>query len=113
MLNGCVGSQQCLIRLGYCVTLCNSYWEYICPENLSGHKPLASAGQLVAFVPTKKQRTADRHSNRGMCDNSDAIHHDILSVSHVSHRLGNIIYLQNDYSFETANCSNAEYIQMY
>ena len=59
------------------------------------------AGQIVTFVPTTQQQIADRHY-RGMCDNSDAIYNDSLSISHVSHHLNNIVYLQVEYTMDTA-----------
>ena len=59
------------------------------------------AGQIVTFVPTIQQQIADRHY-RGMCDNSDAIYNDSLSISHVSHHLNNIVYLQVEYTMDTA-----------
>ena len=57
--------------------------------------------QLVAFVSTIQQQNADHH-HRGMCDNSNAIYNDSLSMSHVSHRLDNIVYLQVEYTMDTA-----------
>ena len=62
-------------------------------------KPPAS--HLVTFVPTTQQQIADRH-HRGMCDNSDAIHNDSLIISHVSHHLNNIVFLQVEYTMNTA-----------
>ena len=37
-----------------------------------------------------------------MCDNSDAIYNDSLSISHVSHHLNDIVYLQVEYTMDTA-----------
>ena len=37
-----------------------------------------------------------------MCNNSDAIYNDSLSISHVSHHLNNIVYLQVEYTMDTA-----------
>jgi len=59
------------------------------------------AGQLVTFVPTTQQQIADHH-HRGMCDNSDAIYNDSLSISLVHHHLNNIVYLQLEYTMDTA-----------
>ena len=60
------------------------------------------AGQIVTFVPTTQQQIADRHY-RGTCDNSNAIYNDsLLSISHNSHHLDNIVYLQVEYTKNTA-----------
>jgi hypothetical protein len=60
------------------------------------------AGQIVTFVPTTQQQIADRHHRGGMCDNNDAIYNDSLSISHVSHHQNNIVYLQVEYTMDTA-----------
>ena len=75
-------------------------------ENMSAQEiPLvtnAPASQLVAFVPTTQQQNTDRHHRGTMCNNSNAIHNDLLIISHVSHHLDDIVYLKVEYTMDTA-----------